>query len=230
MRKQLQLLLGLEQDSSARDLRRQYHRLMDALLESNGSDGSDRYEHRLAGAREKVCRAFESVKASSQGIAGLFERSEEERISRLPKIGEILVDFGVINLEQLEAVLKVQRESKDRTPVGRLLVGWNLLSWEQLAQYLRIQDLLKLPASDPRRMARQLLELGLITQEELDMAEIDRETVGCSVIHAICRRGWVKENVISCLYASPSLGKSPSKENTSPTIDKARENSDITAA
>jgi hypothetical protein len=88
-------------------------------------------------------------------------------------------------------------------PLGRILVSRKLITWEQLAYFLKLQDLIQLSATAPQRMTRQFTELGLVTRAELEMAEVDCETTGCSLGHILIRRGWVKASVIAALTSSP---------------------------
>ncbi|MBY0546178.1 MAG: hypothetical protein K2W95_02745 [Candidatus Obscuribacterales bacterium] len=194
MRKHLHLLMGIDEDASPREMKLQYQRLMAALFALDANN--PKYEDRLSKARERLSVAYESTKKiDSKRDTGVCTSSEQPT-SAVPKIGELLIEAGIIDNNQLEAALEVQRSSKQPIPIGRLFVHWNLITWDELAFYLRIQDLLKLDPTAKERFTRQLLDLGLISAEELEIVQLDCETVGCSLEHAICRRGWLKPELL----------------------------------
>jgi hypothetical protein len=207
MRKQLHLMMGIAEDASAKEMKQEYQRLMTALFELDLNN--PRYDDRLRRARQKLSDAFEANKRFENSKR--FEKSVllPAPTSDEPKLGELLIEAGAITREQLETALAAQAQAPSPIPIGRLLVHSRIISWDQLAFYLRIQDLLKLDPHSKERLSRQLLDLGLISQGELDIAKLDCETVGCTLEHAICKRGWLKPELIQELTAAAARAKNP---------------------
>ncbi len=197
MRKRLSLLMGLPDNASPSEMRKQYQRIMTAMLsaESELKDGST---NRYAVAREKISEQYERVRAHTSHAAETHTTSTNGVL-----LGEILVEAGIISREQLDDALMAQCRTQPPLPLGRILVSRKLITWEQLAYFLKLQDLLQLSPTAPQRMTRQFVELGLVSRAELEMAEVDCETTGCSLGHILIRRGWVKASVISALTSSP---------------------------
>lgn len=197
MRKRLSLLMGLPDNASPSEMRKQYQRIMTAMLsaESELKDGST---NRYAVAREKISEQYERVRAHTSHAAETHTTSSNGVL-----LGEILVEAGIISREQLDDALMAQCRTQPPLPLGRILVSRKLITWEQLAYFLKLQDLIQLSPTAPQRMTRQFVELGLVSRAELEMAEVDCETTGCSLGHILIRRGWVKASVIAALTSSP---------------------------
>ena len=195
MRKRLSLLMGLPDNATNAETRKQYQRIMTALLSAESEmkeGGSNRY----AVAREKLSEQYERVRASHAA-------ETHATSSNGVLLGEILVEAGILSQEQLDDALMAQCRTQPPLPLGRILVSRKLITWEQLAYFLKLQDLIQLSPTAPARMTRQFVELGLVTRAELEVAEVDCETTGCSLGHILIRRGWLKASVVSALTSSP---------------------------
>lgn len=203
MRRQLNLMLGLPDDAGPFQMKKRYQMLMAALFALDERDS--RYEDRLGKARERLSRAYESYKRALPEIecdcVDMLSLSGIK--SEPPLIGELLIEARLISRADLDRALEYQANSNKPVPLGSLLVNRQLITWDQLAFFLRLQDLLKLSPVDRTRMSRQLLDLGILTPDEVQQAELDCEIVGCSFQHAITRRGWVKEQLLNTLAPMP---------------------------
>jgi len=196
MRKLLTLLMGLNECSSSTAIRKQYQKLSGALLlAQNESENEPDQAKRYKVAKEKLQEAFEKSKAQLR----LNEEQHGSVTGSGLLLGEMLIDADLITKEQLESALETQLLCKPPLPLGRIFVARKLITWEQLAYYLRLQDLLQLSPMHQSRFSRQLLELGLITRSELDVLELDCETTGYSLFHAITRRGWLTPAILAIL-------------------------------
>ncbi len=180
MRKLLSLLMGLHECSSSAELRRQYQRLISALMTAQ-SDASADQLRRYEKARERLTIAYEHAKKQLSSAEVLHGSVTGSGIL----LGEILLDAEMISREQLDEALAEQAKTKPPLPLGRILVAKKILTWEQLAYFLRLQDILQLPPTHQQRLSRQLIELGLSSRSEMEIAELDCETTGCSLLHAI---------------------------------------------
>lgn len=200
MNKQIMLLTGAKEGMSDADLKQQYLRLMKALMPS-GKDHDQRYEERLIKARENLSKLYSIFRQK-------IKKPTEVRTSRnirfdinsnSLRLGEMLLEAGELTEEQLANALELQTLSKGPCPLGGLLVKLEYITWNRLAFYLRLQDLLRLHPEHPERMGRQLLDLGLLSPSELEIALLDCETCNCSLAHALSRRGWIKQSLYECL-------------------------------
>jgi len=132
-------------------------------------------------------------------------------------LGEILLDAEMIAREQLNEALAEQAKTKPPLPLGRILVAKKILTWEQLAYFLRLQEILQLTPTQQQRLSRQLVELGLASRAEMETAEFDCETTGCSLLHAVTRRAWVQPSLLALLTGSSDKAQSKA-EKISPTV------------
>ena len=203
MQKLLSLLMGLKDGVSQVEMRKQYQRVIQTLFAAEGECAAE-HAGRFKTARERISVAYEKNKKQLQDPD--YAPPQGEGLL----LGEILIDAQVITRLQLKDALTAQKASK--LPLGRILVACKLISWEQLAYYLKMQDLLQLSPTHPERLSRQLLELGLTTKAEMEIAELDCETTGCSMVHAIARRGWLKPALLAALTASPEQGVKPAEK------------------
>ncbi|MBX9686207.1 MAG: hypothetical protein K2X27_05865 [Candidatus Obscuribacterales bacterium] len=210
MRKELSLLMGVKENASPLELRRQYQRLITALMNAE-SESEAEQAWRYKNAREKLTEAFEKTREQ----LGKAEQLHGSVTGAGILLGELLTDAEVISKEQLDDALQAQSKSKPPLPLGRILVARKLISWEQLAYFLKLQDLLQLPVTHQQRLSRQLIELGILTRAEVEVASTDCETTGCSIFHAIGRRAWIKQSVLASLTG---------------TVDKAAEEAENEAA
>ena len=197
--------MGLPENLSQADLRRHYQKTMTALISAE-NDSKDTNAKRYANARQKLNELFERVRSATPNHAA--ETHSTAVKSNL--LGEILIDAEMLTREQLDDVLQAQSKTQPPLPLGRILVSRRLITWEQLAYFLKLQDLLELSPKAPSRMARQLTELGLITKDELEIAELDCETTGSSLGHILVRRGWLKPSVLAVL--TDSVERKPNPE------------------
>lgn len=206
MRRFLSLLMGQDECASSIDLRKQYQRVITALMAAQVDCTPDQVR-RYETAIQRLTMAFEKAKNQlhNSEINGSVTGSGV-------LLGEILIDAGVITHGQLDDALQTQAKLKPPLPIGRILVARNLISWEQLAYYLKLQDLLQLPTTHKSRLARQMFELGLASKKEIELAELDCDTTNKPLLQIIERRGWVSHNIMSILTGCQSIvsNKKPS--------------------
>ena len=79
------------------------------------------------------------------------------------RLGDLLVQEGLVTEKQLAAALQEQREHPGYVPLGQILVGWKLVTPKQLTLLLERAE--KRP-----RLGELLLRHGAITQARLDEA------------------------------------------------------------
>ena len=198
--------MGVNECASTAEMRRQFQRLITGLMAAEHQCSVEQLRRYLT-ARERLGNAFEKARKqlnSSEELHGSVTGSGL-------LLGEILLDAGLITRGQLDEALSEQSKATPPLPLGRILVAGRLLTWEQLAYFLKLQDLLQLPAAHPDRFVRQLLELGLATCAEMEVAMLDCETTGCSLIRAIVRRGWLDASILTLLTGASDkqTGRAP---------------------
>jgi hypothetical protein len=217
MRKILSLLMGVNECASPIELRKQFQRLTTALIAAEGECNPDQAQ-RYQTARERLSVAYEKAKRQLTNPEEMHGSVTGCGIL----LGEILIDSRLITHAQLDDALAAQAKTKPPLPLGRILVARKLITWEQLAYFLKLQDLLQLPAIHQERLARQLTELGLCSKAEMEIAELDCETTGWSMFHAIGRRGWIKPALLAALTntVEKTAPKPGAEESTPATSGK----------
>jgi len=206
------LLLGVEEGSSLAEIKRAYARLMGSLDTELRTTSERRPE--VGAAIERLSTAFESLKEPS--IRKTYESwshekawadlepseapPEPEEYCR-PKLGQLLVASGLLTLEELDACLEIQRNTHHtHIPIGQLLVGAGYLTPEQLDYYLRVQQLTRLPSDHPRHWGQRLVELGLVSEDQLKVALIEQKTTGCTLRQALINRGWLTAELLDRIF------------------------------
>jgi hypothetical protein len=223
MRRFLSLLMGQGECASSLELRKQYQKIITALMAAQVECTPDQVR-RYETAIQRLTVAFEKAKnqLNNSEISGSVTGSGV-------LLGEILIDAGVITQRQLEDALQTQAKLKPPLPIGRILVARNLITWEQLAYYLKLQDLLQLDTTHKNRLARQMLELGLASKTEIELAELDCDTTNKPLLHIIERRGWASSAILGILTGSECIAKTsvppPVQPQTSATPRKQLVNS-----
>src|SRR5439155_17953214 len=113
----------------------------------------------------------------------------------------MLVAAGLLTLDELDAVLEIQRNTgHDHVPVGELLVATGHITQQQLDYYLRQQQLFQLPPDNPQRWGQRLIELDLVTEDQLKVALIEQKTTGCTLREALINRGWLPPQVLDRIF------------------------------
>ncbi|RKX54234.1 MAG: general secretion pathway protein GspE [Thermotoga sp.] len=84
-------------------------------------------------------------------------RENERGSLRYKRIGEILVDKGIITNEDLATAMNIQRSVK--RPLGEVLVEYGYATWEQIAEALASQYNLPLLKEIPRNIDPDVIEM-----------------------------------------------------------------------
>lgn len=200
MRRFLSLLMGLHECAGTAEVRKQYQRVITALMAAQvdcSPDQARRYETAI----DKLSIAFEKAKKQLNSNDEMHGSVTGTGVL----LGEILIDAGAITAGQLEAALETQAKMKPPLPIGRILVARKIITWDQLAYYLKLQDLLQLPTFHKQRLSRQLLELGLASKSELETAELDCDTTGYSMFHVIERRSWISPAILAVITGAENV-------------------------
>lgn len=92
-------------------------------------------------------------------MALINENDKWEKLTRVDKLGELLVRFNVLKLSQLTDLLEEQRNDPD-IKLGDIAVSKGLITKNDLLKYLEIQ------INEGKVIDESLKELGLMTNEE----------------------------------------------------------------
>jgi hypothetical protein len=202
MAKNLYLLLGLPDGFAFAQVKKQYLSVLKLLSAEEQLYTDVNMQRRVRKARERLSQTYEAFKNADMRKAYTGEFDREQTFghrtvapSSRPKIGQLLVAAGLISMEQLDEVLEIQLASSPHMPLGRILVSWKYLSQADLDYYLMLQDIIKLAPRDPKRLSQQLIELGLISEDQLAIARLDQKNFNISLGDALVRRRWLSQEL-----------------------------------
>jgi hypothetical protein len=190
------LLLGLPEQASLAEITSAYRRMMAALYfaESSCSCGAVKC---IADARDEIGKAFEHWQFDMMQE----EDAQTEQEYCRPKLGQLMVATGLISFEELDAVLEIQANTKhEHIPVGEIMVACGYVTRQQLEYYLRLQEQLKLPSDKPERWGQRLVELGMVTEDQLKVALVEQKTTGSTLRQALISRGWLTADVLDRIF------------------------------
>jgi hypothetical protein len=129
---------------------------------------------------------------SAQDVEKAYKLCIEHRFR--PKLGQLLVASDRLSARDLESMLTVHdSEQLNAMPMGKLLVIAGVLTTDELRYYLTLQKMLRLPSDHHERWGQKLVDQGLLTQEQLNIALNDRLVKKMTLREAIVARGWMSD-------------------------------------
>jgi hypothetical protein len=105
-----------------------------------------------------------------------------EHHPRRRRLGEILLDEGLVTREQVETALRAQAEERPGVPIGQLLVEQGAITLRQLGLIL-----------DKHRLGSALVETNAITEEQLEVALREQRARGLGLGEVLIRLNYVTE-------------------------------------
>jgi hypothetical protein len=99
------------------------------------------------------------------------ENDKWEKLTRVDKLGELLVRFNVLKLSQLTDLMEEQRKDPN-LKIGELAVSKGIITKDDLFKYLEIQ------INEGKVVDESLKELGLMTNEEKWERLLQHERLG----------------------------------------------------
>jgi len=193
MVKHLLLLLGMAEGASVADIKKRYARLLERL--SKRDSASTETIEDLQPARQRLSESYEHWKK----LGGLDGDATANALSMTPKLGQVLVASDCLTLGELVAVLTLQKDAPGQR-FGELLVSSGYITVSELDYFLHLQRVIELPLDHPERWGQRLVELGLISQDQLKVALIDHRRTGSSLRSAIINRGWLTAEVLDRIF------------------------------
>lgn len=193
MVKHLLLLLGIPDGATVTDIKKSYARLLERLSkrDSTGSEVVDE----LQPARQRLSESFEHWKK----MGALDPSSYAAIVTHTPKLGQVLVASDRLTLRELITVLELQEKAPELR-FGELLVSNGYISSAELNHFLQLQRIIELPLDHPERWGQRLVELGLLSNDQLKVALIDHRRQGITLRAAIIDRGWLNSNVLDRIF------------------------------
>ncbi len=201
----LYFLLGLPPDVPWSEVAAAYERLVQSLAEDDLCDDCD-LPRAMRSARERLGQWRQQAQrcAPPHDLEMPQADSGWDSLDRghcRPKLGQLLVAAGLLSLEELYAVLEIQRNTgHEHIPIGELLVELEYITERQKDYYLRLREAVKLPADHPQRWGQSLLALGLIDEDQLKVALIEQQQTGCTLRQALINRGFLTEKALDRIF------------------------------
>ena len=190
----IHLMLGLSDSSSLIEVKKAYAQMLKALYSTDMAKSKIGLQ-RLKDVRQRIQTALDHLTEMHAG-----EDSKQPDWVR-PKLGQMLVASGLLSLEQLDAALEIQRNTQSHHIfIGEILVGAGYITNKQLAHYLKQQELLRLPPDHQERWGQRLVQLGLVTDDQLKVALIDQHNKGVTLREAMISRDWLTADVLDRIF------------------------------
>lgn len=195
MVRHLLLLLGMPEGATVSDIKRKYAQLLQRLGSGQGQNSNH-----LRMARQRLSESYEYWKKT--GEKELVELSTAMIDAPCnPKLGQLLVGSGRLSFEDLKSFLDIHEHSElAGLKLGELLVAADHLDNDELDYFLRLQRLVDLPPDHPERWGQRLVELGLITEDQLKIALFEHTQSGCTLRQALINRGWLTASVLDRIF------------------------------
>ena len=198
MVKNIYLLLGLPEGTPWSEVKVAYAKFMENLCHEN-EDRDNQHMSSIEEARRHLVESWQHMEnAEVRRACGFTENSKAQTAAYAeptctrPKLGQLLVASGLLTLAELDSVLEIQQNThNEHVKLGTILVAAGYIDEQQLSYYLRMQEVLQLPADHPQRWGQRLLELGMITEDQLKVALIEQKTTGCTLREAFINRSWL---------------------------------------
>ncbi len=192
----IHLMLGLSESTSLMEVKKAYAQMLRAL-----------YSTDMAKSKTGLAR-LKDIRQRIQGaLDQLTKLHREELINEIakngvrPKIGQMLVACGLLTIDQLDAALEIQRNTQSHHIfIGEILVNAGYITERQLSHYLKQQELLRLPPDHEDRWGQRLVQLGLVTEDQLNVALIDQNNKSLTLREALISRGWLTADVLDHIF------------------------------
>lgn len=131
---------------------------------------------------------------------------------KYPLFGTVLIKEGLINDQQLELALTRQAMLKAAgkvVPIGQVLIDLKVISEAQIRRCLEIQKEIAVVKSESDKLGMRLLDAGLITPSQLQVALADHRATGMRIGEAMVARGFIDEVVLERFIRQAALKRLP---------------------
>jgi hypothetical protein len=118
-----------------------------------------------------------------------------------PDLPDLLVGTGRLTVEDLDDLLVVRDTTGlNDLPLGTFFVYSGCLTSEELRAFLLLQKTLRISPQRTKRWGQKLVEVGLLTEEQLQNALSDRIASSITLRQAILNRGWLSEDELDKIF------------------------------
>lgn len=192
----IHLMLGLSESSSLLEVRKAYAQMLRALYSTDLAKSKTGLA-RLKDVRQRIQSAIDNLTQMHNEDSKTPDKAQWVR----PKLGQMLVASGMLTIDQLDAALEIQRNTQSHHIfIGEILVHSGYITNKQLTHYLKQQELLRLPPDHQERWGQRLVQLGLVTEDQLNIALIDQHNKTCTLREALINRGWLTADVLDRIF------------------------------
>lgn len=187
------LILGIEKHASRLTVESAYWRLFDALEDER------RFLHSPQAWVQAGLALMEVENAYQRIISGEIESDDHEE-PFWPKLGQILIKAGKINLVQLHDAI-AEQEIEHR-PLGEILIDQGFLDQQELAAFLSSQNLITLPDDSPYLFGLRLIGLRVVPDDVVCIALIEYADHHTPIEETLLSRGWLSPEVLEAIKES----------------------------
>ncbi|MBX9688419.1 MAG: hypothetical protein K2X27_17045 [Candidatus Obscuribacterales bacterium] len=185
------LILGLERSATRLEVETAYWRLQEALDEG-------RFLHSPQAWVQAGQALMEVENAYQRILQGDYNESDESAAEPFwPKLGQILIAAGKINIRQLHDAIAEQEA--EHQPLGEILKKKNLISEDELSAFLSSQDLIHLPDDSPYISGLRLIGLRIVPEDMVCIALIEYCDFNTNIESNLMDRGWLSPEVLDAI-------------------------------
>lgn len=189
-------ILGLTPDATPEEVDLAYTYLSKAFEEDSFMDTPQSW-YQAEQARMSIESAYQSIKNNE---AADYECQDEP----IPlKLGQLLVATGIITYDELEEAIRQQKEIN--LPVGEILKRSSLITQLELEKFLLTQKNIRLPMDSPYRFGQRLLGMGLVPEDMIHIALLERRAVNLPLGEILVQKNWLSPRIFAVLTNEPRI-------------------------
>lgn len=185
------LILGLNKSASRLEVEEAYWQLFDAFADEGQFIHSPQAWVQAGQAVMEVDNAYQRI------LAKEFEDDDETIEPFWPKLGQILIAAGKINLRQLHDAIAEQE--LEHRPLGEILKEKGYITQEELGAFLSSQDAIKLPEDSPYHLGLRLIGLRVVPEDMVCIALIEYCDTHKPIEETLVSRGWLSPEILEVL-------------------------------
>lgn len=185
------LILGIDKKASRLLVEEAYWKLFDRLDEGA-------FLHCPQAWVQASQALLEVENAYTRIINNEFDEDEDECIEPFwPKLGQILIAAGKINLRQLHDA--IDEQEIEHRPIGEILIERGLLNHGELEAVLSTQVTMELPDDSPYLFGLRLIGLRVLPEDMVCIALIEYCDNQTPVEQTLLERGWLAPEVLDAI-------------------------------
>lgn len=199
----LYAVLGLEEGAPESELKTAFDALKSRLSIDHFPEGSIARSQAEKGLKA-IENAFHTL--TKPELRSLYEEQRKEYVKgekqgeSRPRLGQLCVASGMITMEQLKEAVDMQH--KMDLPLGEVLQAKQFISQAELDGLLLGQEMIDVPSAVTDPLGLRLVSLGLVSEDMVLIAQMEKRTQGRTMDDLLVRHGWVDPDVMSALLSS----------------------------